>query len=212
MKILGLTGSIGMGKSEAARMLKAMGVPVFEADKAVHLLLGEGGAGVAEVQRLFPDCVVGGLVDRARLGAKIFSDVHMKRQLEAILHPLVRLQEKKFLAAQRRKGKRIVAVDIPLLFETGAGERCDAVMVVTAPPMLQRQRVLKRAGMTEEKFHAILAAQMPDIQKRAQADFLIHTGLGKQVAMWQIRRALKTLLLESHVRPRNRPRYRNHRA
>lgn len=190
MKILGLTGSVGMGKSETAKMLRMLGIPVFDADKAVHTILANNKTAIAAISKLAPDTVTNGKVDRTALGRKIFVDASLRKKLEAILHPLVRTAENKFLAFHRAHRARIVVLDIPLLFETKADLRCDAVMVVTATHFIQAQRVLKRPGMTQEKFAAILKAQMPDGEKRARADFIIHTGLGKQAALCQIRRAL----------------------
>jgi dephospho-CoA kinase len=186
MKILGLTGSIGMGKSETARMLKCLGVPVFEADKVVHQLLAK--EAIPFIAKTFPACIKNGVVDREALGKIVFADSKQKALLETIMHPLVRAKQKQFLQAMQRK--EVVVLDIPLLFETGWDKMCDAVMVVSAPSMVQRQRVLKRSGMTEQKFQAIMAAQMPDSEKRKRADFIIHTGLGKRFALCEIAEAL----------------------
>ncbi len=186
LKILGLTGSIGMGKSEAARMLKRLGIPVFEADRVVHQLLAK--EAIPFIAKTFPACIKNGVVDREALGKIVFSDTRQKAALEAIMHPLVHAKQKRFLQIMQRK--ELVVLDIPLLFETGWDKECDAVMVVSAPAMIQRQRVMQRAGMTEQKFQAILAAQMPDSEKRKRADFIIHTGLGKRFALCEIVRAL----------------------
>lgn len=186
MKILGLTGSIGMGKSEAARMCKRLGIPVFEADKVVHQLLAK--EAIPFIAKTFPACIKNGVVDREALGKIVFADSKQKALLEAIMHPLVRAKQKQFLQAVRHKP--LVVLDIPLLFETGWDTMCDRVCVVSAPAMIQRQRVIRRAGMTEQKFHAILATQMPDSEKRKRADFIIHTGLGKRFALCEIMRAL----------------------
>jgi dephospho-CoA kinase len=186
VKILGLTGSIGMGKSEAARALKRLGVPVFEADKIVHQLLAKDA--IPFITETFPACIKNGVVDREALGKIVFADMKQKALLEAIMHPLVRAKQKQFLQAMLHK--QLVVLDIPLLFETGWDKECDAVMVVSAPHMIQRQRVMRRAGMTEQKFHAILATQMPDSEKRKRADFIIHTGLGKRFALCEIAQAL----------------------
>lgn len=200
LTILGLTGSIGMGKSEAARMLQRLGVPVFEADAVVHQLLAK--EAIPFIAKTFPAALKNGTVDRQALGKIVFADTKQKKVLEAILHPLVRLKQKHFLKTMRHKN--LVVLDIPLLFETGWDEVCDAVMVVSAPYLIQRQRVMKRAGMTEQKFQAILASQMPDFEKRKRADFIIHTGLGKRFALCEIVRALYDT--------RNCIRYRNHRS
>ncbi len=186
MKILGLTGSIGMGKSETARMFKNLRIPVFEADAAVHKLLAKNGAAVPYIEKHFPDCVEKSAVDRQALGRKIFADPTLKKQLEAIMHPLVREAENHFLKRMRQQRKHVVVLDIPLLFETAANERCDEVIVVTAPAMVQRHRVLKRTGMTEQKFHDILRLQIPDAEKRRRADIIVHTGLGKRVTLCEI--------------------------
>lgn len=179
MMILGLTGSIAMGKTTARQMLEALRVPVHDADATVHRLFAAGGAAVAPIAAAFPEAVVDGAVDRARLSRAVLGNEAAFRHLEAIVHPLVRAAEADFLKRQRLARRPLVVLDVPLLFETGGEARCDAVMVMSAPPFLQRQRVLKRPGMTEAKFRAILARQMPDAQKRRRADWVIPTGLGK---------------------------------
>lgn len=189
MKILGLTGSIGMGKSTAAAMLRRLGVPVHDADATVHALFAPGGKAVAAVDAAFPGVVKGGAVDRAALGAKVFGDDAALRRLEAIVHPLVRAAERDFLARHRRYRTRLVVLDIPLLFETHGEARCDVVAVVSAPAFLQAARVLARPGMTRTRLDAVLAKQMPDGQKRRRADVVIPTGLGKGPA-WKRLKAL----------------------
>jgi dephospho-CoA kinase len=184
MVILGLTGSIGMGKSTTANFFAEAGVPVHDADAAVHRLY-EGEAAPA-IERAFPGSTVAGKVDRARLTAKVVGDEAARRRLEAIVHPLVRQSELKFLVEARARGARIVVLDIPLLFETGGEERVDAVVVVSAPEEMQRARVLARAGMTPEKFDALLAAQVPDAEKRRRADFVVDTGQGFDAARAQV--------------------------
>lgn len=191
MIILGVTGSIAMGKSTACALLRAQGVPVHDADATVHRLFARGGAAVAPLAAAFPGVVVDGAVDRARLGARVLGDGAALARLEAIVHPLVRAHERAFLAAQRRLGRAVVALDIPLLFETGAEKRCDAVVVISAPPFLQRQRALRRAGMTAAKLSAILARQMPDAAKRARADYVVPSGLGRAVTWRALARVLK---------------------
>lgn len=183
MRILCLTGSIGMGKSTAAAQLRRLGLPVHDADAAVHRLLAKDGAAVPAVAAAFPGVVDDGAVDRKALGARVFGDETALRRLEAILHPLVHAEEKRFLAAAARRGARIAILDIPLLFETGGEGRCDAVVVVTAPAFLQAQRVLRRPGMTGERLAAILARQMPDAAKRRRADFVVPTGLGRRESL-----------------------------
>jgi len=193
MKILGLTGSIGMGKSTAARMLRRLGVPVHDADATVHRLMGVGGAAVPMIAAAFPGTVVDGAVDRAALGRHVFADPAALRRLEAILHPMVRAAERRFLARQARRGARLVVLDIPLLFETGGARRCDAVAVVTAPAFLQAQRVLKRPGMSRARLAAVRAQQMPDAEKRKRADFIIPTGTGMAPALRRLA-AIVTLM------------------
>jgi dephospho-CoA kinase len=193
MIVLGLTGSIGMGKSTAAAMLRDMGVPVHDADAAVHKLLGPGGKALAAVGAAFPGVVGPDGVDRLKLGAIAFNDAAALKRLEAILHPMVREDERRFLASVRRRRADVVVLDIPLLYETGGERRCDAVIVVTAPAFLQRARVLTRKGMTEEKLRAILAKQVPDAEKRARADFIVDTGHGRATTLRQLADVLRTV-------------------
>ncbi|BAV48964.1 dephospho-CoA kinase [Mesorhizobium loti] len=180
MIVLGLTGSIGMGKSTTAKMFAEAGVPVHDSDEAVHRLYS--GAAAPLVEAAFPGTTVGGVVDRAKLGARVLGDTAALERLEAIIHPLVRADADAFLARHRNAGESIAVLDIPLLFETGGRNRVDKVVVVTAPAEVQRQRVLARPGMTEEKLAAILAKQVPDEEKRRLADFVIDTGQGLDVA------------------------------
>lgn len=191
MKILGLTGSVGMGKSTAAAMLRRLGVPVHDADAAVHRQMDEGGAAVAEVEAAFPGVVRDGAVDRQALGARVFGDPEALRRLEAILHPKVRAESDAWLCRQRRRGESLVVLDIPLLFESGSETRCDAVIVVTAPPFVQRARVMKRPGMTEERFRQVLAQQLPDREKRRRAQFVVSTGLSKGHTLRQLARIVR---------------------
>ncbi|TSD88994.1 dephospho-CoA kinase [Mycobacterium sp. KBS0706] len=200
MRILGLTGSIGMGKSTAAAMFRHDGIAVHDADAAVHDLLRRGGAAVPAVAQAFPEAVRDGAVDRKALGALVFGKPEALRRLEAILHPLVRRRMRRFLQQAGRRGDRLVVLDIPLLFETGGERFCDAVAVVSAPRLLQRQRVLARPGMTREKFAAILAAQMPDREKRRRADQVVPTGLGRRPT----RLALRALRRRVLARPGRR--------
>ncbi|HEY0523752.1 MAG TPA: dephospho-CoA kinase [Stellaceae bacterium] len=187
MIVLGLTGSIGMGKSTAAAMLRRLGVPVHDADATVHRLMAPGGRAVPAVSAAFPDVLTPtGGIDRRALGARVFGDRAALRRLESILHPMVGAAERRFLARQARRRARLVVLDIPLLFETGGDRRCDAVIVVTAPPFLQRARVMRRPGMTEGKLAAILAKQMPDAEKRRRADFVVPTGLGRDAALHRL--------------------------
>lgn len=189
--VLGLTGSIGMGKSTTADLFRDAGVPVHDADAAVHLLYA--GAAAAPVEAAFPGTVIDGRVDRERLGRAVFGKPEAMARLEAIVHPLVRAEEVAFLDAARRQGAALAALDVPLLLETGGDRRCDAILVVTAPAAVQRARVLARPGMTEERFNALLARQMPDAEKRRRAHFLVDTSRGVPAARAQVRDILKAL-------------------
>lgn len=187
MKVLGLTGSIGMGKSTATLSLRRLRVPVFDADAAVHQLQGKGGRAVGPIGAAFPGTVRDGRVDREALRRAVIGNEGAIRRLEAIVHPLVRDAERRFLAAARRRGDRLAVLDIPLLFEGRGEARCDAVVVVTAPAAVQRWRVLRRPGMTPARYAAILARQMPDAEKRRRADHIVHTGLSRHFANRAIR-------------------------
>lgn len=180
MLILGLTGSIGMGKTTTAKMFAARGVPVHDADAAVHRLYR--GAAVAPIEAAFPGATGDATVDRVRLAAKIVDDPAALARLEAIVHPLVRESEAAFLARMRAEARRIVLLDIPLLFETHSENRVDAIVVVTAPPEVQRARVMARPGMTEERFATLLQRQTPDAEKRRGAHFLVDSSLGMEAA------------------------------
>jgi dephospho-CoA kinase len=186
--VLGLTGSLGMGKSTTAQFFAEAGVPVHDADAVVHRLY-EGEAAAA-IEAAFPGTTVAGKVDRTRLGARVLGDAAALRRLEAIVHPLVHEAEQRLLAQAEAAGKKVAVLDIPLLFETGGDQRVDAVVVVTAPPEVQRARVLERPGMTVEKFDAILAKQMPDAEKRRRADFIVDTSRGLDSARAQVRAIL----------------------
>ena len=185
MFILGLTGSLGMGKSTTTKFFAEEGVPVHDADAAVHRLY-EGEA-VPLIEAAFPGTTAGGKVDRDKLAKRVLGDPAAIKKLEEIVHPLVHAEEQRFLAAARAAGAKIAVLDIPLLFETKGDERCDAVVVVSAPADVQRARAFERAGMTETKFQAILAKQMPDAEKRARADFIVDSGQGFEGARAQIR-------------------------
>jgi dephospho-CoA kinase len=191
--MLGLTGSIGMGKSETAKMFASLGVPVYDADAAVHALYGKGGGAVAEIERAFPGTTRNDAVDRAALAERVAGDEAAFQQLEDIVHPLVREAEHRFLAAAQGRGDDLVVLDIPLLFETGGDARMDAVVVVSAPPEVQRERVLARAGMTLEKLAAIHARQIPDVDKRARADFVVETDKGFEHALNAVKNIVATL-------------------
>ncbi|MGN7295169.1 dephospho-CoA kinase [Rhizobium sp. SAFR-030] len=188
---IGLTGSIGMGKSTTAGLFVAEGIPVNDADAVVHDLYRSDA--VAPVEAAFPGVASTGVVDRAELARRLSDDPAGFKKLEAIVHPLVRMREEQFLDQQARLGADIVLLDIPLLFEAGAAHRVDTVVVVTCDPQVQRQRVLARPGMTEEKFEMILSRQIPDSQKRRQADFIIDTGHGIDAATQRVRQILKAV-------------------
>jgi dephospho-CoA kinase len=190
MIIVGLTGSIGMGKSTTAALFADEGVPVNDADRVVHELYRL--EAVAPIARLFPDAIVNGIVDRARLSENLAKNPAKFKQLEAIVHPLVRDKERAFLDQQSALGHALVLLDIPLLFETGGEKRVDRIVVVSCEPELQRERVLARPGMTEEKFQLILSRQVPDAQKRARANYIIDTGHGIDSARAQV----KTIVTE----------------
>jgi dephospho-CoA kinase len=191
MRILGLTGSIGMGKSTAAAMLRRMGVPVHDADKVVHELTRQGGQAIPAIKAAFPDLVTGDSLNRAELSRRAFNDPAILDTLEQILHPLVRAEERKFLARQRARGSRLVVLDIPLLYETHGEQRCDAVLVVSAPRAVQLQRVLSRPGMTRTKLNGIEQRQLPDGEKRKRADLVIPTGRGKRATWAALKSAVR---------------------
>ncbi|MDE2166137.1 MAG: dephospho-CoA kinase [Alphaproteobacteria bacterium] len=193
MKILGLTGGIGMGKSTAAAIFRELGVPVYDADRAVHALLAPGGAAVKAVVRAFPTAKSGKGISRPKLGKLVFGKPKQLKRLEAILHPLVRREEKIFLRRMRGRRVRRVVLDIPLLYETGGARRCDAVVVVWAPAAVQRARVLRRPGMDEKRFRAIRAQQLPDRVKRARADFAVPSGLGRAATRRALARVVATI-------------------
>ena len=188
--VLGLTGSIGMGKSATADLFRRLGVPVHDADAAVHALYR--GRAAPPIEKAFPGTVADGVVDRRRLGRAVLNDAEKLKQLENIVHPLVREEEDDFLARVSATAP-LAVLDIPLLLETGGDTRCDAVLVVTAPADVQRARVMARPGMTEETFNAILHKQMPDAQKRARAHFLVDTSRGFASAEAQVRSILACL-------------------
>jgi dephospho-CoA kinase len=194
MIVLGLTGSIGMGKSTTAKMFAEAGVPVHDSDEAVHRLYAGKAAPLIEAE--FPGVVVDGVVDRKRLAEIVLKDREAIKRLEAIVHPLVRADADAFLARHHEAGAKLAMLDIPLLFETGGRDRVDRVVVVTAPGEVQRERVLARPGMTVEKFEAILARQVPDAQKRAMADYVIDTGRGMEAARHQVAAVIADILGE----------------
>ena len=189
--VLGLTGSIGMGKSTTAQMFRDLGCPVHDADAEVHALYA--GEAVAPVAALFPDVVVDGRIDRARLAGHVLGHPENLARLEAVIHPLVRARENAFLARARAEQRPLAVLDVPLLFETGGAARCDGILVVTAPPDVQRSRVLARPGMTEQRLADILARQMPDAEKRARATFVVDTGQGMDIARQQVEAIVRQL-------------------
>ena len=176
MIVLGLTGSIGMGKSATTKMFAEAGVPVHDSDEAVHRLYA--GKAAPLIEAAFPGVTVAGVVDRTKLGGKVLGDPAALKRLEAIVHPLVRADADAFLERYRAAGVPLAVLDIPLLFETGGRDRVDKVVVVSAAPEIQRERVLARPGMSEDKLAAILARQVPDAEKKRLADFVIDTGRG----------------------------------
>lgn len=190
MRILGLTGSIGMGKTTLCSQLASMGAKYINADHIVHALLAKGGAAVAEVGEAFPGVVKDGAVVRSALRPLVFNNPENRRKLESILHPKVVAVEEGFVQKMRALGAHWVVLDIPLLFETGAQQRCDYTLLATAPYAVQRARVMRRPGMNEQLFQQVLAAQMPDQQKRRLADFIIPTGLGKAYSYAALRECL----------------------
>ena len=200
MIVLGLTGSIGMGKSTTAKLFAEEGAPVYDADAAVHALYEVGGAAVAPVEAAFPGVVREGAIDRAALSKAVLDDPAALKTLESIVHPLVREAQASFLRANLERKSGLVVLDVPLLFETGADKLMDAVVVVSAPADVQRARVLERPGMSEEKFASILAKQTPDADKRARADFLVNTGLGIEEARAQVR-AILAVIREEGAEP-----------
>ncbi|MDP1630119.1 MAG: dephospho-CoA kinase [Caulobacter sp.] len=193
MITVGLTGSIGMGKSTTAAMFAAEGVPVYDADAEVHALYARGGAAVAPIEAAFPGVVRDGAVDRAVLSQRVIGVPEALKQLEAIVHPLVGASRVAFFESAQAAGADIVVLDIPLLFETGGEKRVDAVVVVSAPADVQRARVLARPGMDEAKLDAILARQMADVEKRVRAHFIIDTSQGLEPARAQVRAVLARL-------------------
>jgi dephospho-CoA kinase len=190
MRVIGLTGSIGMGKSTAAAALRRLGIPVHDADAVVHRLLRSDRETIAAVEAEFPGVTGPGGVDRPALGAKVFNDPAALRRLEALIHPRVRRSEIAFLHRARAAHRSIAVLDIPLLFETGGEARCDATMVVAAPRFLQEQRVLARPGMTRERLAAIRQRQSSDEEKLRRADMVIPTGLDRRTALRILKRAL----------------------
>lgn len=191
--LVGLTGSIGMGKTETAGMFARLGIPVYDADAAVHAMYERGGAAVEAIAAAFPGTVKDGRVDRPALAARVGGDPEAFARLEAIVHPLAFEKQKTFIAEAAARGEPLVVLDIPLLFETGGDQRVDAVVVVSAPEDVQRSRVLARPGMTAEKLDHILSRQVPDAEKRAKAHFVVETGKGLDHAFAQVKAIIAAL-------------------
>jgi dephospho-CoA kinase len=198
MIIIGLTGSIGMGKSTAAAMFRSLGVPVQDSDAAVHAMFAKGGAAVEAVGRAFPGVVKDGAVDRAALGKLVYGDKAALRKLESIVHPLVGKARDAFMAEMRARHEPVVVLDIPLLFEAKLDRLCDATVVVSAPRFLQEARVLSRPGMTRERFERILAQQMSDAEKRRRADFVVATGVGRAHSLNRLKQIVRLVRRKGH--------------
>jgi dephospho-CoA kinase len=197
MIVIGLTGSIGMGKSTVAQMFAEEGAPAFDSDEVVHELYARGGAAVAPVEAAFPGVVKSGAIDRSALSARLVDNPEAIKQLEAIVHPLVRQAQTDFLDRHRQAGVAAAVLDIPLLFESGGAERVDRIVVVSAPAVMQKERVISRPGMSEAKFAYLLSRQMPDAEKRARADFVIDTGGELDATRAQVRAVLDALREQS---------------
>ncbi len=215
MIVVGLTGSIGMGKSTVARYCRQMGIPVEHADAVVHALMAPGGKAFFQVAEAFPEVMRNGVIDRGRLGTLVFADTEALRRLESIVHPLVAAERERFLKRVRARRCRIAVLDIPLLFEKGLESVVETIISVSAPEFVQRARVLSRPGMSMEKFRRILAAQMPDAEKRRRSDYVIRSGGSKSATLRQLRRIMDEIGSQSgHPRrrhARNRSRHRNNR-
>lgn len=210
MVVLGLTGSIGMGKSSAADRLRRLGVPVHDADAEVHRLLREDRPTIAAIGAAFPGAIRNGRVDRAELGRRVFGDAAALALLESILHPRVRQVVDRFLRRASAERSPVVALDIPLLFETGGERRCDAVIVVSAPTFVQAARVLHRPGMTAQRLAAILARQTPDAVKQRKADFIVPTGLDRRAGLQALARVVTLARRRRRLRRRQEGRIRGH--
>jgi dephospho-CoA kinase len=195
MKVIGLTGGIGMGKSTAAAAFRRAGIPVFDADLAVHALQAPGGRALAAINAAFPGTVENGILNRMALRAAVLGNPEALKRLERIMHPLVRRMEQAFLAHARRKRARAAVLDIPLLLETGGQSRVDLVVVVSAPRAVQIQRVRSRGRMTTAQIEAVIARQMPDLEKRRHADVVVFTGLSRFHALRTLRRFIQGLLV-----------------
>jgi len=206
MIVLGLTGSIGMGKSEASRGFRRLGIPVFDSDAAVHKVMRRNGRAVPRIAIEFPDVVTDGVIDRQALGRHVFANPSSLRLLESIIHPMVRDEREHFLKRMRARRQPLVVLDVPLLFEGGGDKRCDYTVVVSAPHRVQRARVLARAGMTVEKFAGILRNQMPDAEKRRRADFVVPTGGSRRQSL-RVIRGIVTMLRNAPPKRRRHSRH-----
>ncbi|MEE9381062.1 MAG: dephospho-CoA kinase [Hyphomonadaceae bacterium] len=205
MIILGLTGSIGMGKTATAAMFREAGVPVYDADAAVHALYEKGGAAVDPIGEVFPGAIQDGAVDRDKLRSLVLDDAEAMAALETLVHPLVGMAQKSFRDEADNKGATLIVLDVPLLYETGGDALCDYVAVVTASEALQRTRVLMRPGMDEVALDAILAKQVPDVEKRARADFIISTGHGFDFARDQVQAIIALMIRHSETEEEETP-------
>ena len=194
MIVLGVTGSIAMGKSTVSTMLSHLNHPVHDADKTVHELINVNGKAYHAIARSFPEAIQVDGVDRTKLGQEVFGNSEKLKQLENILHPLVREARNRFVKQQSRYKSRLVILDVPLLYETGGDKDCDKILVVSAPYFIQKQRALGRHGMTQTKFHDILERQLPDHEKRRRADFIVPTGLGKAYTYRALKRLIRDII------------------
>ena len=200
MKIIGLTGSIGMGKSTTAQMFSDLGCPVFDADAAVHILYGKDGRAVPLIRAVFPDAISEGAVNRKRLGEHMRADPLNLKVLESFVHPWVGEMRADFLETSKQDGAKAVVFDIPLLFETGGEKAVDAVVVVSAPAKVQRERVMAREGMSKALFEMILSKQMPDEDKRRRADYIVETDKGLELAKRRVAVVLKSILARQELK------------
>ncbi|MGE0753582.1 MAG: dephospho-CoA kinase [Alphaproteobacteria bacterium] len=191
MKIIGLTGSIGMGKTTIANLFAQQGAEIFNADAVVHHLLDQNAAIIDEVRDMFPEAVKKGQVDRKKLGEIVFSDTGKRKRLEELLHPPVFEEQDRFLLQKKREGAALVVLEIPLLFETGSDAICDITVVVSAPEEIQKERVMQRSGMDEDKFYAIIDSQMSDAQKRKLADYIVETDKGMEHSRTQVQQIIE---------------------
>lgn len=199
MKTIGLTGSIGMGKTETSKMFARENVPVFDSDAIVHKLMGEGGEAVDIVEQAFGGVKRNGKIDRKKLGDRVFGDEKALKKLEELLHPIVQRKREQFVTKAKKENHDIVVFDIPLLFEKKHEESCDYIVVVTAPYEIQRNRVLNRPGMSEERFRQIIKKQIPDDEKKDRADFIIQTDKGIEYAEKQVRDIIKKIKAETNA-------------